>query len=370
MRTLGRCRAGQDDRDRGTVDAFEPPDVEQRRGQHGARRAGRDDRVRLAVRNGLRGAHEGRVGLRAHGLDRVVVHLDDLGGLDERQPERVEPARARTGSAGSSEDAPRARPRRSPRGRGRPPAHRPRRGRSSSESLGGLDADRLDVPALVRLAVRAHAMRALRLPAGRAELDARDGDPMLRAALVAPRLRRLSLRDGHKRLRSIARSGFSLIAVLRCDRPARARASPGSGGRGRRRPSCPRTRERGLELLDGLEVEVVRRLVEDEEVHRPRLELREMGARPLAGREARAGTADVIGAEPELREQRPRLLGRRGPCARGTRRAAARPSRTPRGPARARRPRFSRRRCGSRRRAGPRRGASRAASTSRSRSAR
>ena len=55
--------------------------------------AGRDDRVCVPGRNGLRGANEGRVGLRAHGLDGMVVHLDDLGGLDERQPVRVEPGR-------------------------------------------------------------------------------------------------------------------------------------------------------------------------------------------------------------------------------------------------------------------------------------
>ncbi len=35
---------------------------------------------------------------------------------------------------------------------------------------------------------------------------------MLSAALVAPRLRRLSLRDGHERLRSIARAVRALLA--------------------------------------------------------------------------------------------------------------------------------------------------------------
>ncbi len=81
-------------------------------------------------------------------------------------------------------------------------------------TLRRVDAERLDVPALVRLAVRADAMRSLRLPAGRADLHARDGDPVLRAALVAPRPRCLSLRDGHERLRSIAR-GSSNASVVR-----------------------------------------------------------------------------------------------------------------------------------------------------------
>ena len=62
--------------------------------------------------------------------------------------------------------------------------------------------------------------------------------------------------------------------------------------------------ERGLELFDRLEVEVVRRLVEEEEVDLPRLQLGEVRARPLAGRERRPRPPDVIGAETELREQR------------------------------------------------------------------
>jgi len=36
-------------------------------------------------------------------------------------------------------------------------------------------------------------------------------------------------------------------------------------------------------LLDRLQIEVVRRLVEDEQVHAPCLQLRELGARALAG---------------------------------------------------------------------------------------
>ena len=66
-------------------------------------------------------------------------------------------------------------------------------------------------------------------------------------------------------------------------------------------------RERLLELLHRLEVEVVRRLVEDEEVDASRLELGELRPCPLAGREGRAGPVDVRGAETELREERPRV---------------------------------------------------------------
>src|SRR5678815_5535976 len=60
-------------------------------------------------------------------------------------------------------------------------------------------AQRLDVPALVRVAGRADAVRPLRLAAGGADVDARGGDPVLRPPLVAAGLRRLSLRDGHER---------------------------------------------------------------------------------------------------------------------------------------------------------------------------
>ncbi len=65
--------------------------------------------------------------------------------------------------------------------------------------------------------------------------------------------------------------------------------------------------ERGLELLDRLEVEVVRGLVEDEAVDAERHQLGQVGARALAGGQRRAGSVDVVGAEVELGEQRARL---------------------------------------------------------------
>ena len=65
--------------------------------------------------------------------------------------------------------------------------------------------------------------------------------------------------------------------------------------------------QRLLELLDGFEVEVVRGLVEHEEVHLARLELGQVRPRPLARRQRRPGAPDVVGAEPELGEQGPRI---------------------------------------------------------------
>ena len=67
--------------------------------------------------------------------------------------------------------------------------------------------------------------------AGRADVDARRLDAVLRAALVAAGLRCFLLRDGHERLRSIARGRLTWSA----------RRPRGSGGRGRRRRACRRT---------------------------------------------------------------------------------------------------------------------------------
>ena len=71
--------------------------------------------------------------------------------------------------------------------------------------------------------------------------------------------------------------------------------------------------ERALELLDGRQVEVVRRLVEDEAARAARRLNRELGARPLARRQASGAPNDVLCVEVELRQQRPRLaLGQAG----------------------------------------------------------
>jgi hypothetical protein len=132
----------------------------------------------------------------------MVVHPDRLGRLDDRQPLRIEPDRA-------DEDGLEVSARRSD-GAGDDLV----RSAIASQGVDGdanhagrlrrVETERLDVAAAVRLAGRADAVRLLRLLAGGAHLEVRDGDPMLRAALVAPRPRRLSLRDGHERLGTIA----------------------------------------------------------------------------------------------------------------------------------------------------------------------
>ena len=55
---------------------------------------GGDDGLRVAVGDGAHGADERRARLRPHGLDRRLVHLDRLIGLDERQAVGVEPGPA------------------------------------------------------------------------------------------------------------------------------------------------------------------------------------------------------------------------------------------------------------------------------------
>src|SRR5262249_29547672 len=62
--------------------------------------------------------------------------------------------------------------------------------------------------------------------------------------------------------------------------------------------------EGALELLDRLDVEVVRGLVEDEAVDTAGGEEREPGAGPRAGRECRRRAHDVARAEAELGQQR------------------------------------------------------------------
>src|SRR6266576_167706 len=67
--------------------------------------------------------------------------------------------------------------------------------------------------------------------------------------------------------------------------------------------------EAALELLDRLDVEVVRRLVKDEAVHTAGCEQGQARARALARRQRRSRAKDVVCAEAELREQRAGRLG-------------------------------------------------------------
>jgi len=114
----------------------------------------------------------------------------------------------------------------------------------SSLALRRVEAERLDVPALVGLAVRADAVSSLRLLAGRADLDVRDRDRVLCAALVASRLRRFSLRNGHERLGTIAGAPAPLSArsvgesVDRARRRRGFRRSLRAPTRAVRRPRC------------------------------------------------------------------------------------------------------------------------------------
>ena len=62
-----------------------------------------------------------------------------------------------------------------------------------------------------------------------------------------------------------------------------------------------------FELLDGGQVEVVGRLVEDEQVHPAGLEQGQPGAGPLAGRQAAGRARDVVRLEAVLRQQGPDL---------------------------------------------------------------
>src|SRR3954452_13800138 len=65
--------------------------------------------------------------------------------------------------------------------------------------LRSVDPERLDLAALIGAAGRAHAVRPLRLPAIRADVDARRADRVRCAALVAARLGGFPLRDCHDR---------------------------------------------------------------------------------------------------------------------------------------------------------------------------
>jgi hypothetical protein len=71
--------------------------------------------------------------------------------------------------------------------------------------------------------------------------------------------------------------------------------------------------ERALQLLHGRQIEVVRRLVENEATRAASRLNGELGARPLARRKASGAPNDVLCVEVELRQQRPRLpLGQAG----------------------------------------------------------
>ena len=171
------------------------PEVEQPCGQHRAGVAGREDGVRPSLGDRDVGGDERGVRLRAHGVCRLLVHLDHVGRLDELETVRFEPGGAEEHEL-------------DPLGGGvqrarddlvRRPVASHRIDRDRGPRLRSRGAERLDLAAAVRLAGRADVMRPLGLMAGRADVDARRVDAVLRAPLVAAGLGGLFLGDGHER---------------------------------------------------------------------------------------------------------------------------------------------------------------------------
>ena len=128
-------------------------------------------------------------------------------------------------------------------------------------------------------------------------------------------------------------------------------------------------RERGLELLDRLQVEVVRRLVEHEQVDAARLQLGELRAGALArARASRTAGSTCSAPRPNLASSVRALDRAQAGCgAREGRRAAARRRRRRRGAGRASPITVDRPTCACPRRAAARRAGARAASTCRCR---
>ena len=79
------------DRERRSIDAGQPAQAEDRRGHPGARVAGRHDRVGLAPPDEVHGDQDRGVLLLAQREGRMLVHPDDLRGVDHRDVRRVEP---------------------------------------------------------------------------------------------------------------------------------------------------------------------------------------------------------------------------------------------------------------------------------------
>ena len=83
----GRAVLGWDRyRDRRPHHAGDAPQLEQPGGEHGARVPGRDDRIGLPFGDCAHRGDERAVGLRAHGLRRLVVHLDHVRGRKSSRP--------------------------------------------------------------------------------------------------------------------------------------------------------------------------------------------------------------------------------------------------------------------------------------------
>ena len=128
------------------------------------------------------GRDEARVGLRAHRVGRLVGHLDRLG----RASTSGSPCVSSPAGPKSDDLDPVARRRRARRAITSPGALSPPSASTATRAtLRSVEAERLDLAALVGAAGRADAMRPLRRAALRARVDARRLDACVRAALVA-----------------------------------------------------------------------------------------------------------------------------------------------------------------------------------------
>ena len=201
--TEGPSRAGIGTAIAGPGDTGDPADLQQTGREHRARVPGRDDGV-------------GRALLRSRGTRRRASCPASSAPLrrasrPSRSPAPRRRARARACPARPGRRRPATIPSRGGRERARddlvraPVAAHRVDGHTDGHARLEVCGERLDVAALVRLAGRAHAMRPLRLSAGRADVDARRLDAVLGAPFVAAGLRRFLLGDCHGSRGSIAR---------------------------------------------------------------------------------------------------------------------------------------------------------------------
>ncbi len=192
----GRKRHG----DRGPVDIGEPADLEEAGGQHRAGVPGGHDRGRVPLADRAAGGEHRASALLARGIGGLLVHLDDVGGVDDLQAmrqrlERVAaPEKDRLDGVGSC----RVRAR-DDLLRGPIAAHRVDRDPDSRHALRSRSLERLDFTPAIGAAGRADVMWPLRPMALRALDDGGCRELVRRAPLVAPRLRGLSLGDCHGR---------------------------------------------------------------------------------------------------------------------------------------------------------------------------
>ena len=177
--------------------------------------------------------------------------------------------------------------------------------------------ERLDVAALVRLAVRADAVRPLRLAAGRADVHARRFDPVLGAALVAAGLGGFLLRDSHWSRGSIAtRISFSCWSAAQRGSPCSSSCSCGSAFRSRPQTGQSPAQSGRQRILSGQR--------EDQRVARPGREVEPVVDQIRRRQLLRVGARRLVLAQLEPSPRRLRRSGTARTGRAGERRAAAR----------------------------------------------